>query len=488
MAPHRSRVLAAAAVCALAGVCTTPRAAAGTLPPVADTARPGSPGLLNALTDVPGLRVGQVQSTRPPYATGTTVVHAPGGMVAAVAARGAAPGSWETGLIGAAGPAPAAQAVVLTGGGPYGLDVAGGVLRWLEQHGTAVPVAPGAAIQDLGDGGAPPAHPTGVWGYQAIGTAARGPVRQGSAGAGTGAVAGGLKGGVGTASVRLEDGIVVGALVVVDTAGSPIDPRDCTLPGAARGVGGEFAGLRRPDPARCAAYRAGRRNRTGSAAIAVIATNAGLRHPAATRMAVAAQDGVERAIAPAPGHRDGSTVFALATGAGPRLDAGPRAERTLARIYRAGADTLARAITHALLAADSGPTAPSYCGVFPAACRDLRRAPAAAAPEAAVDRPVTPAVRPDRGEGARRPIGALPVAHRGRPCVRHRPGAHSGRPVPPPHDGGPRWLERLVEWLTDHSGLRGHHALTGRPRPAPHPCRPDGPSPGRVSPLTAGAR
>ena len=79
MAPHRSRVLAAAAVCALAGVCTTPRAAAGTLPPVADTARPGSPGPLNALTDVPGLRVGQVQSTRPPYATGTTVVHAPGG-------------------------------------------------------------------------------------------------------------------------------------------------------------------------------------------------------------------------------------------------------------------------------------------------------------------------------------------------------------------------------------------------------------------------
>ncbi|WP_194293040.1 P1 family peptidase, partial [Streptomyces smaragdinus] len=203
----------------------------------------------DAITDVRGISVGQAQRIGGGWLSGVTVVLAPaGGAVAGVDVRGGGPGTRETDALDPRNLVQAVEGVVLTGGSAFGLDAVGGVVRWLEERGRGfrvgpepgqvVPVVPGAALFDLGRGGDWRARPGADLGYEAA-DAARAGVRptEGNVGAGAGAVAGGLKGGVGTASVRLASGHTVGAIAAVNAAGSVVDPGSGVLYGAVFGEG-----------------------------------------------------------------------------------------------------------------------------------------------------------------------------------------------------------------------------------------------------------
>jgi L-aminopeptidase/D-esterase-like protein len=348
---------------------------------------PWQPGEHNAITDVPGVLVGQVGSAEPPYLTGTTVVHLPGTAVAGVDVRGGAPGTRETDLLKPMNSNPGINAIVLTGGSAFGLDTAGGVMAVLAERGEGVrvgelpnevvPIVPAAVIFDLGRGGDFTARPDADWGRRAIEAAAGGPVAVGNVGAGTGARASVLKGGVGTASVRFDDGTTVGALAVVNAAGSALAP-DGTLVAARYGLGEEFAGLAvptEPVPQPPAPPRPGT-----NTTIAVVATDVPLDKTATARMALVAHDGLARAIEPTHTLVDGDTVFAVSA-ADPeaarlsvlRSTADPAALWQLERVYAAAARTLARAIVRGLLAAESVDTRDgrllSYRDTFPSAFR-----------------------------------------------------------------------------------------------------------------------
>jgi L-aminopeptidase/D-esterase-like protein len=349
-----------------------------------DATAPGLPGKNNAITDVPGVLVGQVESAEPPYLTGTTVVYLPGTAIASVDVRGGAPGTRETDLLSPLNSNPGINAIVLTGGSAYGLATADGVMGWLagrnegvrvgEQPHEVVPIVPAAVVFDLGRGGDFTARPDADWGRRAVEAAASGPVAQGNVGAGTGARAHAYKGGVGTASTLLPDGTTVGAIAVVNAAGSPVEP-DGTLSGARYGLGEEFAGLRVPtEPVPPPGPPRPATNTT----IAVVATDVPLDKAAAARMAAVAHDGLARAIDPTHTLVDGDTVFAVSTAdpSLPRLSVlrsatDPTALLRIEQLYAAAGRTLARAIAHGLLAAASVDTPagriPSYRDVFPSA-------------------------------------------------------------------------------------------------------------------------
>ncbi|MCF3136154.1 P1 family peptidase [Streptomyces olivochromogenes] len=333
---------------------------------------------VDALTDVAGLRVGHATRAGDGWLTGTTVVLAPqGGAVAAVDVRGGGPGTKETDALDPRNLVQKVEAVVLTGGSAYGLDAASGVMAWLEEHGRGVPVGtdpahvvpvvPAACVFDLGRGGDFRARPDAATGRAAVEAAAASapgaPVPEGCVGAGTGAVAGQLKGGVGSASTVLDSGITVAALVVVNAVGSVTDPETGLL------YGELWQGRARYPQAHI--HEAARRHLAEVAAknappplnttLAVVATDAELSKAQAQKVAGTAHDGIARAVRPVHLLHDGDTVFALATGARP-LDA----ERPLALndILAAGADLVTRAIARAVRAAESvdgpGGVWPSY--------------------------------------------------------------------------------------------------------------------------------
>ncbi|MGW7378772.1 P1 family peptidase [Streptomyces sp. NPDC054794] len=333
---------------------------------------------VDALTDVAGLRVGHATLAGEGWLTGTTVVLAPpGGVVAAVDVRGGGPGTKETDALDPRNLVQKVEAVVLTGGSAYGLDAASGVMAWLEEHGRGVPVGtdpahvvpvvPAACVFDLGRGGDFRARPDAATGRAAVEAAAASapgaPVPQGCVGAGTGAVAGQLKGGVGSASTVLDSGITVAALVIVNAVGSVTDPETGLL------YGEMWQGRARYPQAHI--HEAARRHLAEVAAknappplnttLAVVATDAELSKAQAQKVAGTAHDGIARAVRPVHLLHDGDTVFALATGARP-LDA----ERPLALndILAAGADLVTRAIARAVRAAESvdgpGGVWPSY--------------------------------------------------------------------------------------------------------------------------------
>ncbi|WP_327297068.1 MULTISPECIES: P1 family peptidase [unclassified Streptomyces] len=333
----------------------------------------------DSLTDVDGLRVGHARVPGERALSGTTVVLAPpGGAVAAVDVRGGGPGTRETDALDPRNLVQRVDAVVLTGGSAYGLDSAAGVMAWLEEQGRGfqvgpdpaqvVPVVPAACVFDLGRGGDWRARPDASTGRAAVeaaaDTAPGTPVEQGSVGAGTGAVAGGLKGGVGSASITLASGVTVGALAVVNAVGSPVDPLTGVLYG-------EY-GLGRPEYPSAAVHEAAQRQlalaRERNArpplntTIAVVATDAELTRAQAQKLAGTAHDGLARAVRPVHLLHDGDTVFALATGTGHRPDLS-----VLNEVLAAGADALSRAVVRAVRAAESveGPG-----GWFPAH-RDL---------------------------------------------------------------------------------------------------------------------
>ena len=383
MKSRLTRVLAPGAcvvACALALGATAPSTAAEAKVSAADA----QPGPYNSITDVPGILVGQVQKTRPPYLTGSTVVALPHTPVAGVSVSGGDPGTWMTDRLSPTTDNPGTNAIVLTGGSVWGMDVGVGVMHWLEDHGEkAAPVVPGAVIYDIGRGGSVRARPTASWGYQAMDRAAGGPVRQGTVGAGTGALAGAgvlaapLKGGVGTASVKLPDGTIIGALVVVNPVGSPVNLKNCTLLGAYLGLDGEFAGLRKPSPQECKASKPQAGSLPHSkmnTTIAVVATNASMDNAALTRMASVANDGLARAINPVHTLYDGDSIFSVATGTGPKLsNNNPNDTLPLSVIGASAADTLSRAVVHAMLSATSVRQYKSYCDTYPSACKNLRR-------------------------------------------------------------------------------------------------------------------
>ncbi|MFB7516279.1 P1 family peptidase [Streptomyces sp. NPDC056144] len=336
-------------------------------------------GVGDGVTDVAGIRVGHARVERVGALTGTTVVLAPeGGMVAAVDVRGGGPGTRETDALDPRNVVQRIDAVVLTGGSAYGLDSAAGVMAWLEERrrgvrvgpdpAHVVPVVPAACVFDLGRGGDFAARPDAATGRAAVeaayasGDHAR--VATGAVGAGTGAVAGGLRGGVGTASAVLGSGITVGALVVLNAAGSAVDPATGVPYGAwyedgrsgAPAEAVHAAAVRRLAEARAASTRP-----PLNTTLAVVATDAVLTRAQAQKVAGTAHDGIARAVRPVHLMNDGDTVFAVATG---RRDL-PEAPGPLAlnEILAAGADLVTRAIVRALLAAPGGQRGPG--GDFP---------------------------------------------------------------------------------------------------------------------------
>ena len=314
------------------------------------------------------------------WACGTTVVLTPPGTVGGVDVRGGAPGSRETDLLDPANSVRYVDAVVLTGGSAYGLAAADGVMQWLEQHdrgvvmdGGLVPIVPRAVIFDLPVGGWQ-CRPTAEFGFAAA-EAAGVDVAVGNVGAGVGARAGVLKGGLGTASIRLEDiGVTVGAIVAVNSAGNIADPKT-GLPWLADQIA-EF-GLVPPPADQIAAFAARDAELSPlNTTIAVVATDAALSKAACKRMAIAAQDALARTMRPSHTPLDGDTVFALATGA---VEVEPASDtpaamspetKLLTVVGAAAADCLARAVMVGVLAAESIAGIPTYRQMLPGAFSD----------------------------------------------------------------------------------------------------------------------
>jgi L-aminopeptidase/D-esterase-like protein len=316
------------------------------------------------LTAVPGLRVGHFTDSRRP--TGCTVVLAPAGAVGGVDVRGAAPGTRETDLLSPLNAVEQVHAVMLAGGSAFGLDAAGGVMRWLDERGIGypvgphrVPIVPAAILFDLsvGDGGI---RPDAAAGYAACEAASDQPGAEGNVGAGAGALVGKLfgldramKGGFGSAFVTVA-GVTVGAWVAVNAMGDVIDPRSGRVLAGARSADGlalldSTQALLRgelPQPLQPGA----------ATTIGVVGTDAVLTKAQANKLAQTAHDGLARSISPVHTHSDGDTVFALATGAS-GLAAHPTLLGTMA------AEAMARAVVRAIEAATGW-------GPYPAA-RDL---------------------------------------------------------------------------------------------------------------------
>jgi L-aminopeptidase/D-esterase-like protein len=292
------------------------------------------------------------------------VVLCPPGTVAGVAQRGGSPGTRETDLLRPENTVAEVHALLLAGGSAWGLDAAGGVMRWLEAQGRGlavgpagvrVPIVPGAVLFDLW-GGDTQIRPTAETGWAACeaavaAEAAHAPALQGCVGAGAGATVGKLygieramAGGVGMASLR-HGSCTVAALVAVNALGDVLDEQGQVLAGARRADGrglqhSTASFLAGQGPARwAAALRPGMATTLG-----VVGTNAALSKAQATQLAGLAHHGIARAVSPLTA-QDGDTVFALATG----TQAGPAAD--LSALGLLAAEVLARAIRNAVIAA-----------------------------------------------------------------------------------------------------------------------------------------
>jgi len=352
------------------------------------TAGPPRRAPTGSLTDVPGLLVGHHQRAGNGWLTGTTVVLAPDGATAGVDVRGGAPGTRETDLLRPENLVQQVHAVCLTGGSAFGLAAADGVMSWLAERaigypvGTnptdVVPIVPAAVIFDLGRGGRFERRPDASFGRRAAANArSRLPARaQGNVGAGTGALAAGLKGGVGMASEVLADGTIVGALAVVNAAGPVVDPTT----GLPHELDGFERLLRRPTASE-------RRNLVRhleslavpplNTTIGVVATDAPLTKAECSRLAGAAQDGLARAARPAHLLVDGDAVFALST-APPSIVVVGDDERfgdrsghtaTINLLLGASARCFSRAVTAGVVHANGVGAHPAYRDLCPSAFR-----------------------------------------------------------------------------------------------------------------------
>lgn len=322
----------------------------------------GRKGPYNAVTDVAGISVGHYTDIN--LLTGITVVLADEGSVGGVDVRGGSPGTRETDLLSPINRIERVNAVALCGSSAFGLNAVAGVMRFLEERGIGhrvreeivVPIVPGAVIFDLGRGEWS-GHLTEISGYRACEQAFGGAVPQGNVGAGTGAVSGGLKGGVGTASETLENGVTVGAIAAVNSSGTTVDIETGGFYARGLELDGEFGDLKKDVPTRMVPRPNIQRRLGQYTTIGVVATDAILNKAQATKVAQMAHDGLARAIYPSHTMFDGDTIFYIATGAarhtGERSSSKRDRDRALSLIGTAAADTFARAIVHAMLAAES---------------------------------------------------------------------------------------------------------------------------------------
>jgi len=289
--------------------------------------------LTNAITDVRGIEVGQAQNDE--ALTGCTVIICRKGAVAGVDVRGGAPGTRETDLLNPINLVEKIHAIVLAGGSAYGLDAASGVMKYLEENkigfntGVArVPIVPSAILYDLSIGQAD-VRPDSAMGYLAAALASTSTPAEGNAGAGAGASVGKMfgpnlstKSGVGTASMDIGGGVIVGALVAVNAWGDVVDPQSNEILAGLRSgrvgplrVGGKeyyadtLAMMKKPTGRNLMKFSA-----RSNTVIGVVATNAKLTKAGATKVAQMAQDGLARTVRPAHTMLDGDTIFALSTG------------------------------------------------------------------------------------------------------------------------------------------------------------------------------
>jgi D-aminopeptidase len=329
---------------------------------------PPATGPRNLITDVAGLKVGQAEDAQ--VRTGVTVILPDQAAVCAVDARGGGPATRETDVLRAENLVQTADAIVLSGGSVYGLASGDAVAAALGAKGRGFammatpgvppsPIVPTACLYDLANGG------NKQWGestpYRALAAKALASVgedfRLGTAGAGAGAHAGVIKGGTGSASAVTADGFTVGAIVAVNSMGSPVAPGSKKFWAAPFEIGKEFGGLgpvdvhALPDDWMVALMQARARENT---TIACVATDAVLTRVECQRIAIMAQDGLPRALRPIHTPFDGDLVFMLATGKKPISGPMPR-EFMVARLGALAADTLARAIARGVYEATAWP-------------------------------------------------------------------------------------------------------------------------------------
>ncbi|PYS52025.1 MAG: peptidase S58 [Acidobacteria bacterium] len=314
------------------------------------------------ITDVEGIKVGHFTDSRRP--TGCTVVLYEKGAVTGVDVRGSAPGTRETDLLDPINMVRETQAILLTGGSAYGLDAATGVVRWLEEHDAGfrigkgvVPIVPAAVLFDLNVGDSK-IRPDAASGYKACQNAQSGPVQEGSAGAGAGATIGKsgggkpMKGGIGTASIKLPNGLVVGAIMAVNCVGNIIDPKTGKIVAGARTSDGKgFQDI-------IESYRSGKGiepsgETPANTTIGVVATNAAFNKAEMKKIAEMAHDGMARAINPVHTMADGDTIFSMSTGTS-------KVRADLSAIGALAAEAVSEAILRAVKKAKSVPGYPSY--------------------------------------------------------------------------------------------------------------------------------
>jgi len=276
----------------------------------------------NTLTAISGIHVGHAHNLEGP--TGCTVILCPPNTIGGVDQRGGAPGTRETDLLRPLHRVEYVHAILLAGGSAYGLNAAGGVMQYLEEHGIGhdvgvgvVPIVPAAILFDL-DLGNPSIRPDAAMGYTACAAATPDPVAEGCVGAGAGAQVGRLMGpgfacksGIGSAVIDLGDGLLVGALFAVNAVGDAVDDHGAILAGTRQPPAGyTFAGALNilPSLARMDIPH------SDNTVIGVVATNARLTKEETNKVAQMAQDGLAQALRPAHTMLDGDTIFALSTG------------------------------------------------------------------------------------------------------------------------------------------------------------------------------
>jgi len=279
-----------------------------------------------SITDVQGLKVGHHTDAR--RLTGCTVVLCESGVACGVDVRGAAPGTRETDLLAPGNLVDKVHAVLLAGGSAFGLDAAGGVMRWLDEHGhglavgpARVPIVPAAVLFDLWLGDAR-VRPDAAAGFAACEAASTQAPAQGNVGAGAGATVGkmygiahAMKGGIGSASLEV-DGVRIAALVAVNAAGDVIDPSTARVVAGSRQVDGRTP--RRITQALARGLMPPSLIAGANTTIGIVATDAALDKTQCSRLATMSHDGLARCIDPVHTATDGDTMFALATGASAR--------------------------------------------------------------------------------------------------------------------------------------------------------------------------
>lgn len=319
------------------------------------------------ITAVPGVKVGHYTLSERP--TGCTVVLFDGdGATGSVSQRGGAPGTRETDLLDPSTSVDKVNAVVITGGSAFGLDAATGTMKWLEEHNIGwptrvakVPIVPAAVLFDLPIGDNPKIRPNADCGYRAAADASPAAVKEGTIGAGAGVTVGksggfgrAMKAGIGSYSVALPNGLIVGAIAAVNAVGDVIDPDTGRVIAGVRNPDGTLADARKLLRAgQVSAQRAGE-----NTTVVVVATNARLTKAEGLRMSMMADDGLARSIFPAHTMADGDTVFAFGTGQW----SGATDVNQLGAI---AADVVARAIVRAATEATGIPNYP--------AARDLKK-------------------------------------------------------------------------------------------------------------------